>query len=265
MRWVLALFLFSQTVLSWAGLHEDWLSVYKLTQRHPIYRSGEPIQRPQGTYQLLMALHSVSPEGVTQRDCVWYQLPSGETLGVLKIIRSQQPCRDWQAAALWEITDVRSLSFKLTDHSLAFEYTNAQAQLKIEKFRLLNLVATSLPERFQSSTPKRVQRGVFFLAPQTKLEKLSLSAAPIGSGVECSFAEGTCQRCREGVVRVLDPDRPRFKCGIDRCGEKNELACLRGFEWKREREKPTCRRDPWHLYCQQGLRLECEGELGFCR
>ena len=248
-----------------AGVREDWLSVYKITQRHPVYVSGEPLQRPQGTFQLLMALHFIDASGKSKRDCVWYRLPSGESLGLLKIIRSETECRDWNGVAFWEISEVRSFSFKLQDHGLSFEFTNHEAQLKLEKFSFLNLPVPRTLDRFQSSPPVRQVRGVFFLSPHSQVVNVSLSHPALAAGVECSFSAGTCQRCAQGVVKVADLDRPHFKCGTDRCGEKNQLACRRGFEWKREREKPTCRLEPWHLYCQQGLRLECEGELGFCR
>ena len=265
MKSLLFLFLVMLAKPLQADVREDWLSVYKITQRHPIYISGEPLQRPQGTFQLLMALHFVDRHGKPRRDCLWYRLPSGESLGLLKVIRSESECRDWNSVAHWEIPEIRSFSFKLQGHGLSFEFTNPEAQLKLEKFSFLNLPVPRTLERFMSSPSARQVRGVFFLGPHSHVEKVSLSLPALATGIECSFVAGTCQRCVEGVIQVADPDRPHFKCGIDRCGEKDQLACRRGFEWKREREKPTCRRDPWHLYCQQGLRLECEGELGFCR
>ncbi len=246
-------------------VRQDWLSVYKITQEHPVYRSGEPIQRPGGTYQLLMVLHFIDGEGSTQRDCIWYRLPQDENLGVLKVIRNQKECRDWLESPVWEISDIRSLTFKRESQKLIFEYTTKEAQLKVEKFELLNLPDSQTFQAFQSSHQKRSIRGVFFLSPRSTAQSLSLKVAALRDQAECSFTDGSCQRCPQGVVKVWDADRPHYKCGIDHCGEKGELACLRGFEWKREREKPTCRLNPWHLYCQQGLRLECEGELGFCR
>ncbi len=265
MKTILSLLFLILSSLAQADISIDWMSVYKISRQHPVYRSGEPILRPEGTYQLLMALHFISKEGEVKQDCIWYRLPNAELMGLLKVIRGAKECKDWNEDSVWEIDEIRSFSFKLESQKLSLEYTTQDAHLKVLKFSFLNLPKEKSYDLFQSSTTNRQIRGVFFLAPYSESETITHPNQSIENEALCSFLDGSCQRCSQGVISVSDADKPRFKCGVDRCGEKDALACLRGYNWKREREKPTCRRDPWHLYCQMGLRLECEGELGFCR
>lgn len=245
-------------------LEQDWLSAYKITQKHPVYRSGEMILRPSGTFQLLFALHYFDQQGHAQQDCIWYKVPSIDSLGELRVTQGKTKCESWLENIRYKLEGVRSLNYAIEINQVSFQFTNNEAKLRSFKYRLPNLPRPQQKVLFDSSVMVREYNGVFFLSPQSSAEKIIGLPTPL-QDQDCSLLDGSCQRCAEGVIKIYDADESRYRCGIDRCGEKGERACFRGGEWKKERVKPTCRMNPWHLYCQQGLSLQCEGELGFCR
>lgn len=264
MRKILICLFLSSPLLASVNLEQEWLSVYKISQRHPVYRSGELIQRPAGTFQLLFSLHYFNSAGISQQDCIWFRVPDPDKRGELRVTQGQDKCESWLENIRFTLDRIRSLRFTFESNQLTFQFTNDQAKLRSLQFRLLNLPQAKKSGLFDSSVQKREFKGVFFLSPHSESETLKGLPTPL-LDQDCSFETGTCQRCAQGVIKIYAGDETRYKCGIDRCGEKGEFACFRGREWKREREKPSCRLNSWHLYCQQGLRLECEGELGFCR
>lgn len=73
-----------------------------------------------------------------------------------------------------------------------------------------------------------------------------------------------CDQCRYGwfsvVGRGCEAGTRKF-CGVDRCGNKNEPACQRGFIHKRLKSKnDVCSPESTTAYCKNGLQLMCNSQ-----
>ena len=77
-----------------------------------------------------------------------------------------------------------------------------------------------------------------------------------------------CSQCRYGWYEVVgkgcEKGREKY-CGRDRCGERGQPACLRGFQYEKATVQSLCSENSPAVFCQKGLRAYCkEGKSLIC-
>lgn len=252
---------------------KQWRTVISAQDQHTGYQSGDVLKKPAGTWQLLFSvLRAGSAVGGLGKDCVWVFIPNRED-GVLKItsVHPTESCANkWEDEGWIEEKNLRAIQFVLQAEAAQFWLTDQTGRVHTWKTEFLNTVRVARYGLFDSSVEKRKVPGVFFFTPDSKIE-IRPDGELIGRLEDeypespCSYADGSCLRCRFGVYRVKGLEETNYFCGIDRCGSKNQPACERGVTWQRLRQTFTCRGDNSHVYCFPGLKVECVGEQAICR
>ncbi len=73
----------------------------------------------------------------------------------------------------------------------------------------------------------------------------------------------SCDRCRWGWFETVGSEcsmgGTKF-CGVDRCGEKGEPACLRGNYLGSVNKHIQCKDKSLYGHCQEGLQARCDGD-----
>ena len=134
-------------------------------------------------------------------------------------------------------------------------------------------------ERFSSSLTKTVYPGLRINAIGRFKEKevqVSSKAKWIGNikdhfqnrslefcqvfSAEClETTSYKCDRCRYGQYQVAGqcPTKNDRACGVDKCGQRGELACPRGNQHNEESKDRGCVKDSTSGICQKGLVATC--------
>ncbi len=265
MMWWWSLLIVSLSVFaSDVTLAQYWLTGIRVVEVNSNYPALAPITKPKSTQQKLFAvLRAASLEEGIQKDCVFYQIP-GDKAGELRVttVGYQESC-DPEARIIYRIDEIKELQYSIEGTQVSFWVTMMNSATRVIQVSLLNATQAKSAKLYESSG----QRGVFYLAPNTPLagQPKPLLIGELSDEYPkhpCSFEAGTCQFCRYGVYRI---NTGEYFCGIDRCGQKNQPACIRGERWQRSREKFSCRADNSHVICSPGLVIDCEGERAICR
>lgn len=251
MRWWVAFFFITllARALEPTELRDQWAGRLSVTERHEGYGDGETLRDPAGTWQTLFAVVLGD-----EKHCAHFLLPhTGSDDGVLRVTRValKDTCRgQWEAKPVLELPRLRSLQFSLKDREIGLWWTQGDG-------RVHSLVA---------KTPEI--SGVFFFPPDSDEAvggvELTGKLEDVWPASPCSFGDGSCQLCRYGVYQVPG-EKDLYHCGVGACGEANQPACARGTRWANQRGPFTCRGEGPHFFCAQGLRVECLGEVPFCR
>lgn len=252
---------------------KNWLTGTAIVDQHQGYTSGDVIQRPAGTWQLLYGVVRVKgPAEDSVKDCVWVKVPTAQD-GALKIVSvaRTEPCADnWDQAGWVHLQNLRAVQFSIEKNKVKFWITDQSGRVQQFKTELLNLRTRTAPMLFDASAPARIIPGVFLFAPNSSIalpvpKDLTGGIADEYPSAACSFEDGSCERCRWGVYRVRNGKAFDYYCGVDRCGQKNAPACDRGVTWQRLRKNYSCRADQSYAFCAPGLKVECVGEQAVCR
>ena len=229
-------------------LRQHWLGRVQIAERHPGYQDGESLRAPGGTWQTLFTV-ILSEE----KHCVHGHIPVKGQAGELKIvsIKLNESCANsWEKSSLWERQKLRSIQFVANNEEIKLWWSDSEGRV--------HSLSSKIP----------LIKGVFFYPPN--ISESAVKVPLVGQLQDvyptnpCRLEDGSCQLCRYGVYRVQNAT-PEYYCGIDHCGETNMPACLRGTRWQKSRGPFTCRTNNDHVFCAEGLRVECLGEVAFCR
>tara|TARA_R110002072_G_scaffold534_2_gene3628 strand:+ start:160166 stop:161071 length:906 start_codon:yes stop_codon:yes gene_type:complete len=181
-----------------------------------------------------------------------------------------------------KVTDLNQVQFKVIEQ----ENTIDLSFLKNKELQLLRIPFYNLPldlwskknffdsEVLSSQTMKRKYPGVFVLPSEVSLRPDTLYGElddlySKGKTKVChdfnSKCEETiafeCGQCRYGWFSTIGrgcENGTRKYCGVDRCGNKGEPACPRGFIHKRsESKEQVCSEKSQNAFCKTGLQLFC--------
>jgi hypothetical protein len=227
---------------------EAWATGIEIADRHSTFRNSELLLEPAGTWQTIFGVilpgHKIAEYW---RHCVHVKLPRNREAGIIRVTAQgmEESCQgQWDENILWETQDVRQVQFSLEGKEIRLWWDDGR------------------PHAFR--TRLQEMSGVFLLSPEVTTGKWPAPPPLLADETPCKFEDGTCQRCRRGVVRIVGT-KPSYLCGVDRCGEKDRPACPRGTRWQRTRGPFTCRGENSHVFCNEGLKVECLGDQAFCR
>ena len=233
----------------------------------PSIDQANEILRPPSAWVPLLEFKRYNELGQSS-DCLIYRTPYKKQLGKLKLISlaANDSCSQLVdpngALAVAEIDEIDSLkaALNLKDSSFALEWRH-QGNLFRHQFRFLN------------SVPKN---GMLVLTADNAFPSGNLLGKLTDrygdqSAVIChqvdenciGLSENTCDRCRYGWYSTANTHCPQGAtkiCGINRCGEVGEPACPRGIDYRIYKIDYTCIDDSPAAFCQQGLRVVCDGK-----
>jgi len=220
----------------------------------------EVITRPIGAESLILSIQYYD-EGSLKlfNDCLYYRTPFREKKGELTLVRQfKKECQEIQEgkviASLKEISD---LMISRKGHRLTFSYVKENEFIS-SSYPLVDEKGKIKHEKYQSIKREALYPSLQILKIETdtfdstnpNLGKINDSFA-LGSAIQChrvskdckDLKENICDRCRYGYYEVVDYQCPQGGskyCGVNRCGEKNGPACVRGQQQYEESTQGFC-------------------------
>ena len=213
--------------------------------------------------------------------CLFYQVPRASSYG--RIFFQKQILKN----CLWDPhLKENTLLEKLSSLKIAFSSEakglklvyQREGQTKEEFWPLPNMQNPKREKKHSSRLFERGIPGVFFPGHQYKSPSLWGSQNDNyreGTALLCHDFDKTCkekmpfqcERCRYGWFEVVGygcAQGGRKFCGRNRCGQRGQPACLRGFRHivdslsLEKKRGPLCRDDSPMAFCQIGLRVICD-------
>lgn len=245
-----------------------WIAGTKVSWVSEHYQEDTAIVKPAGTWQVIMKVNFLDQNFNEVSDCVFYQVPSDENEGTLKVIanRSNVPCQniigEEEYASIdgiinfgyerkFNLNEKINLVLKIDTHRLKYNFLNyGKDEQQVE---LLS-----------SSVKKTKNTGILISSDiNYKVRYLNHADGKICFDVnhDCSVTiENTCHRCKLGFYKTVSSackSHYREVCGQDLCGTKGNPACLRGYLASGIESRNYCITDSPVGICQKGLRVVC--------
>lgn len=220
----------------------------------------EVITRPIGAESLILSIQYYDESSLKlSNDCLYYRTPFREKKGELTLVRQfRNECSEIQEgtviAGLKEISD---LMISKKNHRLIFSYVKGSEFIS-SSYPLIDEKGKTRHEKYQSIKREALYSSLQLLKIDTdsfdainpNLGNINDSFA-LGSAIRChqvskeckDVKENICNRCRYGYYEVVDYQCPQGGskyCGINRCGEKNGPACVRGQQQYDEGTQGIC-------------------------
>lgn len=220
----------------------------------------EVITRPIGAESLILSIQYYDESSLKlSNDCLYYRTPFREKKGELTLVRRfRSECSEIQEgtviASLKEISD---LMISKKNHRLIFSYVKGNEFIS-SSYPLIDEKGKTKHEKYQSIKREALYPSLQLLKIDTdsfdainpNLGNINDSFA-LGSAIRChqvskeckDVKENICNRCRYGYYEVVDYQCPQGGskyCGINRCGEKNGPACVRGQQQYDEGTQGIC-------------------------
>lgn len=225
-----------------------------------VLESSQSIEKPAGTWIVLIE---------NKVKCLTYKTPFKEGLGILKIVEMNKGECQIDQNSSFTLSNIQKLSgyYNKKANEFSFQMT-IQDQTKKYTIPLLNKVVNKKFERFDSNID-----NVYF--KNLLLEEYT-AQAPIKDGELCygvnsscsTVVANKCASCENGFYEVIDFNCPgggsRY-CGANKCGQKNEPACPRGYEILESKLSSLCFDGSPAGYCAPGLHTYCnEDKILIC-
>jgi len=223
-------------------INERWQ--YAISYKKILKQTGY-VTQPLGSYALLLELKVPKNSYLHVHDCVYYKVPFKEISGELVIEEKNDDSKcdlDPSENAKIRISNVEKFKFETYKNQLIFDLmlNGVTHQLK---FLMINLEEERI---YQDYRPLLKKNHLSFLTYLKNIDSggrehllgkygdrysSDTSIACLKMNDQCEIVgENICDSCRYGHFEVIKhkcKTGPRF-CGINRCGEKDEPACLRG-------------------------------------
>ncbi len=217
------------------------------------YLNGKEIVLPRNNWVSLMQF---------SKYCVFYKTPFKNDSGILKIVRRSSRC-DFSDDAVFEEERISSLSLKLfTSRNITLEF-NINDENRV--FPLLNYKVQKKYQAFDNQLKHSFFDNVFVDMEGIKdVEKLKDGVLCHGVNIECSdVVDYRCDQCESGSYEVVDFNCPQGGskyCGQDKCGNKNQPACPRGYKTLDSKLPTLCFEGSPAGFCKPGLSTFCSDD-----
>ncbi len=261
--------------IAWAQMPEQWNNSLRIVEKHEFYLNNEAILKPRDSWQVLFGIVYKDSFSKELKDCVYYYVP-GVNPGALKIkkVSPELKCDQYifEAADI-EWTDLKSLQYSFEYNTLTLLFTLKDFSIERWQVSLLSTYKNPIPKLFMSSAEYR-SGGVIIQGFQGRDVTLgSLSLKSLKKGDVChrvdenckEVAPSNCSSCEMGWYEIPNgcKESPKF-CGLHLCGGKHQPACRRGMTYQKKKLDFGCRGDQSFVYCQKGLKVQCQGNLAYC-
>lgn len=248
--------------------NKRWMAATHIKWKSPHYKQDQKILKPEGTWQPIIEVEFIDLNFTEVSDCLFYKVPENTDDGEIKVVanRSRVECKDLVAedgyANIKGIINFGYESFiKIKD--------KVQLVLKVDtdrlKYQFLNLKdTTSDMKLLDSSVDKTVVTGAQISSEVNY--KVNIPDLPEGTvcydvNDKCEVVvKDKCKRCKFGAYKSISSkcDRSfRKTCGMNKCGQKNQVACIRGYIASGLEPDAYCINDSPVGFCGKGLRVVC--------
>lgn len=228
------------------------------------------IEKPRNIFNPLIKIGYFNYYGEILYDCLYYKPVNTKEAGVFKVIKN--PKNDSCQKIVFE------KSYFKTDEVFNFKLNIKKniLELYIDKdlytFKMLNYgsYANTL---YKGAVKETEYQGISYFSDikerSLKKEiKLKDGMSCLKVNDFCESSVNTCKTCVNGWHEVMDSAcKNKFSrvCGIDKCGTKDNPACLRGIATVGLDPKFYCINDSPFGFCQQRLRVFCSNSKLVCR
>ena len=246
-----------------------WIYTSNISWVNGHYQGSEKILSPKGTYQSIFEVEFIDANFNKSYDCIQFYIPKNESDGELTIVRNpeHENCsRLIGNTGYAQIKDIRNFGFELNEDIL---------KLKVDEYRfeykLLNLIKESSPKLLESSIIDSSVSGVLIASKVSySKSKPLLEDGSICFDIddECNeILKNRCSDCNGGFFEVVASKcgikRKRI-CGINKCGQKNQPACFRGYLASGINPANYCISDSPVSFCNKGLNVVCVNDILMC-
>jgi hypothetical protein len=246
-----------------------WNYGSKISWINEHYKSVEKIATPKGTYQSIFEIEFIDANFNESYDCIQFYVPKDESDGELIIVPNpkHENCNKLITNSGYaRIPDIRNFGYEINKGIL---------KLKVDEFRFyykfLNFDKSSTLKLLSSSIPSKLVAGVL-IASKVSYSK-SKNILQDGSSCfkiddECNeIQKNECSQCTGGYYEVISSKcgtKRNRVCGVNRCGEKNKTACLRGYLASGIDPENYCIADSPLGFCNPGFKVVCINNVLMC-
>lgn len=268
------------------ALMNRWLSVHTVVDLTQGLISGEQggqqeIARPPNAWIPLLEVKRWNKKGEA-RDCLLFKTPFKKQLGTLKLVElraAEDSCAALPdpegelAIAQFEQLEALWIKFKDSTIDLKFRIQGKESDYKIllynvEKTKKYQLYANPLSERLIPGLIVLTDGAAYPVVPRMGelSDRYGDQSAKLCHQVDqncISLTSNQCAQCRYGWYSLPHNSCPQGGtkiCGVNRCGNQGEPACPRGLQYRSYKMEFACIDDSNAAFCQQGLRVMCDGK-----
>jgi hypothetical protein len=192
------------------------------------------------------------------KEDLWYKIPFKDRSGELVVSRHG---KDWNDR-LFQIAEITHLRMFTKKKTLTLDY-KYQGIDKHNEIILLN-------ENNNGIRYWPLQNKALLTSTTPYLGTIS-DRFELNSAISChlindscqDISPNTCEMCKYGWYEVAgskcEVARNKY-CGIERCGDKNQPACIRGRFYHLMKFENGCTPDSSEVFCNEGLSIVCNGK-----
>lgn len=227
------------------------------------------VEKPKNILNPLMKIGFFNYNGETIYDCLYYKPASQSKSGIFKVIKNPSNISCQKIAydkSFFSVEEVYNFKINITNNTLELYFDK-----DLYKFTMLNY-GSYLNSIYKEPIRDTQFKGVSYYSniKESSLEKRVKTkdgTSCLKVNDFCESSKDTCAKCKSGWYEVMDSacrDKYSRVCGIDKCGTKDNPACIRGVATVGLDTKFYCVNDSPFGFCQKGLRVMCLNDLLVC-
>ncbi|MCT4642143.1 MAG: hypothetical protein N4A33_07555 [Bacteriovoracaceae bacterium] len=198
------------------------------------------------------------------KDCLLYKKNDG--IISLKVVNTDTTCNDYKSfSTVSLIGGIHNFKYKLSKEKVFLYIDKNTIEIK-----MLN-IGNYKKELYSNSFVDSEILGIKFVSnikakALTYILKDKEQCKKVNN--KCEVIYDNCNRCKKSSYHIIDSkcsSKTSKVCGMDRCGQKNRPACIRGFKAVNYSSSSYCMPDSPFGFCQKGLRVYCENKRLVCR
>lgn len=252
-----------------------WIAATSVSWISEHYEADQKILKPKGTWQAIMKVSFIDQSLNEVNDCLFYYVPKDGDDGILKVIpnRSNVFCKDLVGEQEYaSIKGIINFGYEY-DPSLTSK-ENLVLKVDTQRFiyNFMNMTENKYSNEKLSSSVKLQKSNIATISSRVnyKVSYNKLRAGEVCFDIddECKqMIPNKCSRCEYGSFQVVASKcKNKFRriCGIDRCGTKNQPACIRGYTASGVSPENYCINGSPAGICQKGLKVVCVNKTLIC-
>lgn len=252
-----------------------WLAATHISWINEHYPQDEKILRPKATLQPIMQINFIDRDFNAVSDCLFYYVPDDGDNGELKIVanKTNSNCKDLIAEKPYS-TVSGIINFGYEYNEKIKSEINLTLKIDTERYNYNFLNATK-NEYSEDKLSSSVKKKKYINGTITSSVSYNLDQALIKDGEICydiadncnELIRDKCSRCQHSFFQVVATKcKNKFRriCGKDKCGSRNNPACLRGYKAAGISPENYCINGSPLGICQEGLKVVCVNNTLMC-
>lgn len=245
--------------------YNRWSAGTKVSWINPHFENQEKITEPENTTQALLEVEFLDKTFSKVSDCLYFSIPKKSEGGVLFFVANpeRKPCSELILGDRFsEIKRIINFGFEVHEEELL---------LKIDEkrftYKLLNYLKKK-DFKTLSTSEEKVSLITSDIDYNIKKKILNNGDTCFEVDDECNIIkENECDSCVGGHYQIINNKCRSLQtkvCGINNCGLKNQVACLRGYTSSGIKPENYCVNSSPLGFCDEGLNIVCENGILIC-